>query len=177
MVHSDFIAVHPSTSADASLTQQLCVLLIYLRITWVATQKTSVGRRRPMQKDRSLNAPKKPGDRRWKEKRGVSRRKREGWHLCTYIIFHKGSNHHSARPGARHENLKWKCCYNCSPTLRVRTVAKRYVRSSMFTASFILVSCVKLNGNFWNNESWKSCIKSFSIMKLFHLQKPLSKWR
>ena len=31
--------------------------------------------------------------------------------------------------------------------------------------------------NFWNNERWKSCIKSFSIMKLFHLQKPLSKWR
>ena len=31
--------------------------------------------------------------------------------------------------------------------------------------------------NFWNNERWKSCIKYFSIMKLFHLQKPLSKWR
>ena len=30
------------------------------------------------------------------------------------------------------------------PTLRVRTVAKRHIRSSMFTASFILVSCVKL---------------------------------
>ena len=28
--------------------------------------------------------------------------------------------------------------------LRVRTVAKRYMRSSMFTASFILVLCVKL---------------------------------
>ena len=28
--------------------------------------------------------------------------------------------------------------------LRVRTVAKRHVRSSMFTAFFILVSCVKL---------------------------------
>ena len=28
--------------------------------------------------------------------------------------------------------------------LRVRTVAKRHVRSSVFTASFILVSCVKL---------------------------------
>ena len=28
--------------------------------------------------------------------------------------------------------------------LRVRTVAKRHKRSSMFTASFILVSCVKL---------------------------------
>ena len=25
---------------------------------------------------------------------------------------------------ATHENLRWKCCYNCSPTLRVRTVAK-----------------------------------------------------
>ena len=32
-------------------------------------------------------------------------------------------------------------------------------------------------GNFWNNERWKSCFKYFSIMKLFHLQKPLSKWR
>ena len=29
-------------------------------------------------------------------------------------------------------------------SLRVRTVAKRHMRSSMFTASFILVSCVKL---------------------------------
>ena len=28
--------------------------------------------------------------------------------------------------------------------LRVRTVAKRHMRYSMFTASFILVSCVKL---------------------------------
>ena len=31
-----------------------------------------------------------------------------------------------------------------SVTLRVRTVAKRHMRSSMFTASFILVSGVKL---------------------------------
>ena len=31
--------------------------------------------------------------------------------------------------------------------------------------------------NFWNNERWKSCIKYFSIIKLFRLQKPLSKWR
>ena len=61
-------------------------------------------------------------------------------------------------------------------TLRVRTVAKRHVRSSTFTASFILVLCFKLR-DFWNNERWKSCIKSFSIMKLFHFQKPLSKWR
>ena len=30
---------------------------------------------------------------------------------------------------------------------------------------------------FLNNERWKACFKSFSIMKLFHLQKPLSKWR
>ena len=28
--------------------------------------------------------------------------------------------------------------------LRVRTVAKRHMRSSMFTASSIMVSCVKL---------------------------------
>ena len=32
---------------------------------------------------------------------------------------------------------------SCEP-LRVRTVAKRHMRSFMFTASFILVSCVKL---------------------------------
>ena len=31
-----------------------------------------------------------------------------------------------------------------SATLRVRTFAKRHMRFSMFTASFILVSCVKL---------------------------------
>ena len=31
-----------------------------------------------------------------------------------------------------------------SSSLRVRTVAKRHKRSSMFTASFIVVSCVKL---------------------------------
>ena len=40
MVHSDFIAVHRSTSADASLLQQLCTLQIFVRITWVFTQKT-----------------------------------------------------------------------------------------------------------------------------------------
>ena len=57
MVHSDFIAMHRSTSPNASLSQQLCALRIFVRVTWVATQKTSIGRRRPMQNDRSLNAP------------------------------------------------------------------------------------------------------------------------
>ena len=57
MVHSDFIAVHRSTSADASLLQQLCALRIFVHVAWVATQKTSIGRRRPMHSDRSLNAP------------------------------------------------------------------------------------------------------------------------
>ena len=56
MVHSDFIAVHRSMSDDASLSQQLCALRIYVRVTLVATQKTRVGRR-PMQNDGSLNAP------------------------------------------------------------------------------------------------------------------------
>ena len=31
--------------------------------------------------------------------------------------------------------------------------------------------------NFWNNERRKSCIEYFNIMKSFHLQKTLSKWR
>ena len=46
------------------------------------------------------------------------------------------------------------------------------------------VYCIFLSGfkvskycKFWNNERWKSCFKYFSIMKLFHLQKPLLKWR
>ena len=49
MVRLDFIAVHRSTSDDASLSQQLCKLQIFVRATWVATQKTSFGRRQPMQ--------------------------------------------------------------------------------------------------------------------------------
>ena len=57
LVHSDFIAVHQSTSANASLSQQLNVLRIFVRITWVVMQKTSIGRHQPMQNDRSLNAP------------------------------------------------------------------------------------------------------------------------
>ena len=44
MVHSDFIAVHRSTSADARLSQQLCTLRIFVNVAWVAMQKTSVGR-------------------------------------------------------------------------------------------------------------------------------------
>ena len=56
-LNGPFIAVHRSTSANASLSQQLCTLRIFVRVTWVATQKTSVGRHRPMQNDRSLNVP------------------------------------------------------------------------------------------------------------------------
>ena len=57
MVHSDFIAVHRSTSSDASRSQQLCALWMFVRITRVVPQKTSTDRRRPMQNDGSLNAP------------------------------------------------------------------------------------------------------------------------
>ena len=57
MVNSDFTDVHRSTSADASRSQQLCALRMFLRITRVVPQKTSVDRRRPMQNDGSLNAP------------------------------------------------------------------------------------------------------------------------
>ena len=57
IVRSDFIAVYRSTPVDASLSQQLCALRIFVRPTRVATQKTSVGRRGPMQNDGSLNAP------------------------------------------------------------------------------------------------------------------------
>ena len=52
MVHSDLIAVHRSTSADASLSQHLCALRIFVCVTRVVTQKTSIDRRRPMQNDR-----------------------------------------------------------------------------------------------------------------------------
>ena len=57
MVHSDFIAVHWSVSANASLSQQLHALRIFVRITQVATQKTSVDRRQLMQHDVSPNEP------------------------------------------------------------------------------------------------------------------------
>ena len=59
--------------------------------------------------------------------------------------------------------------------LRVRTVAKRHMRSSCLLRLLFWFH-VSNYRNFWNNERWKSCIKYFSIMKLFHLQKPLSKW-
>ena len=39
MVHSDFIAVHRSTSANASLSHQLYALRILVHVTWVATQR------------------------------------------------------------------------------------------------------------------------------------------
>ena len=38
MVHSDFIAVHRSTSADPSLSQQLCALRIFVHASEVVTQ-------------------------------------------------------------------------------------------------------------------------------------------
>ena len=57
LVNSDFIDVHRSTSADASRSQQLCALWMFVRIARVVPQKTSVDRRRPMQNDGSLNAP------------------------------------------------------------------------------------------------------------------------
>ena len=41
--------------ANASLSQQLCVLWTSTRSTWIAMQKTS--QRQPMQKDWCLNAP------------------------------------------------------------------------------------------------------------------------
>ena len=70
MVYSDFIAVHRSTSVDASLSQQFCALRIFVRVTWVATQKTSVGRRRPMQKrqksERTIRLMSTPPPPRWK---------------------------------------------------------------------------------------------------------------
>ena len=56
IMHSDFIAVHRSSS-DASRSQQLCALWMFVRITRVVPQKTSTDRRRPMQNDGSLNAP------------------------------------------------------------------------------------------------------------------------
>ena len=49
------VAVHQSMSAGASLSQQLCVLRIFVQVTRVATQKTSIGRRRLMQNNGSLN--------------------------------------------------------------------------------------------------------------------------
>ena len=57
MVNSDFIDVHRSTSANASRSQQLCALWMFVRIARVVPQKTSVDSSRPMQNDGSLNAP------------------------------------------------------------------------------------------------------------------------
>ena len=45
MVLSDLIAVHQLMSADATLSQQLLELRIFVCTTRIATQKTSVGRR------------------------------------------------------------------------------------------------------------------------------------
>ena len=44
MMQSDFIAVHRSTSTSTSLSQQLCALLIFIRVKPVAMQKTIVGK-------------------------------------------------------------------------------------------------------------------------------------
>ena len=49
--------LHWSTSANVSLSKQLYTLQIFVRAMQVAMQKTSVGRRRLMQNDRSPNAP------------------------------------------------------------------------------------------------------------------------
>ena len=57
MVRLDFITVHRLTSANAGLSQQLCMLRIFVLATQVAMQKTSFGRCWPMQDDGSLNAP------------------------------------------------------------------------------------------------------------------------
>ena len=57
MVYTDFIPVHGSTSANASLLQQLCALQIFVCVTWIETQRTSIGRCRPMQNNKSLNTP------------------------------------------------------------------------------------------------------------------------
>ena len=51
MVHSDFIPVHRSTSADASPSHQLNLLPIFVGIMWVVIQKTSIDICQPMQND------------------------------------------------------------------------------------------------------------------------------
>ena len=43
MMHSDFIAVYQPTSANASLSQQLCMLRIFVSVTWAAILATRVG--------------------------------------------------------------------------------------------------------------------------------------
>ena len=48
LIHSDYIAVHWSTYVYAIFSQQLCVLQMYLGVTQVAMQKTSVSRHQPM---------------------------------------------------------------------------------------------------------------------------------
>ena len=50
--------------------------------------------------------------------------------------------------------------------LRVETFAKRYMRSSMFTASFILVH-VSNYRNFWNNERWKFILNILASWNCF----------
>ena len=56
--------------------------------------------------------------------------------------------------------------------LRVRTVAKG-IWDLPCLQHLLFWFHVSNYRNFWNNERWKSCIKYFRIMKLFHLQKPL----
>ena len=72
MVHSDFIALHWSTSAGASLSQQLCALQIFVLLMRIAMQKASIGRRRSMQNDGSLH------------ERTMSK-KRHDWNTCVYV--------------------------------------------------------------------------------------------
>ena len=60
------------------------------------------------------------------------------WCVCTYF-----SNYVVGCTSSGRLFMVWWVFPN-RPTLRVRTVAKRHMKSPMFTASFILVSCVKL---------------------------------
>ena len=59
----------------------------------------------------------------------------------------------------------------CLPGLRVRTVAKRHLRSSMFTASFYSGSICQTTAIFGITKDGSLVFKTFSIMKLYHLQK------
>ena len=64
-------------------------------------------------------------------------------------------------------NMPWYVKY-CD--LRVRTVAKRHIWDLSCLLQLLFWFHVSNYRCFWNNERWKSCIRYFSIMKLFHLQ-------
>ena len=69
----------------------------------------------------------------------------------------------------------WQILWHMA-SLRVRTVTKDIwdLPCLLHLLFWFHVSNCR---NFWKNERWKSYIKYLSIMKLFHLQKPRSKWR